>query len=70
MELEKKMFGINHCEAGLELIRYWKLPSLFGKGVEGHHGPKESNDLTSLADLIKTVVSQFRFYCLCERYSD
>jgi HDOD domain-containing protein len=37
LDLEKKRFGVDHCEAGRQLVEQWKLPSEFCVIAGRHH---------------------------------
>lgn len=39
---EKMIFGFDHCEAGEELARRWKLPHLITEAIKYHHNPHYS----------------------------
>ena len=51
LEVERKLFGWDHCEAGRQLILDWKLPSEFEQIVGDHHLPRKSGSW-GMADLI------------------
>ena len=50
---ERKMFGLDHCEAGRQLIADWKLPRCFDAVVSDHHSELRSDSAWNLAALIK-----------------
>ena len=39
---EREMFGLDHCEAGRQLIADWKLPQSFEAVVADHHSELRS----------------------------
>jgi len=39
LDLEKKRFGLDHCEAGRQLVEQWKLPPEFCIVAGRHHDP-------------------------------
>ena len=41
LEAERALFGLDHCEAGRQLVHDWKLPPEFDAVVAGHHTPRE-----------------------------
>jgi putative nucleotidyltransferase with HDIG domain len=49
---EKDLFGFDHCQAGRNLIRDWKLPSDFEAIVARHHSYTEPGDTWQTADVI------------------
>lgn len=53
LEGERNLFGVDHCEAGLQLIQDWKLPAEFEAVVAGHHEPFKTTGEWNLAELIK-----------------
>src|ERR1041385_5514791 len=62
LALERKNFGIDHCEAGAWLIENWKLPSVFLDVARYHHAPKaDGNDLTMLLHAACTVADRLGF---------
>lgn len=38
LTIEKKIFGMNHCEAGDALSRTWGFPESLGRCIHMHHG--------------------------------
>lgn len=44
MERERKLFGIDHCEAGGQLAAYWKLPKMFFAVTSRHHDAAEADE--------------------------
>jgi HD-like signal output (HDOD) protein len=49
--LEQELFGLDHCEAGRNLIKDWKLPSNF-EAIVSHHHPRRRQDEWNLPGLI------------------
>jgi putative nucleotidyltransferase with HDIG domain len=67
MDGERDLFGVDHCEAGLQLICDWKLPSEFNTVVSEHHQPILPGTPWSLAELIKVscaVADSIGYPCL------
>jgi len=54
LEGERTLFGVDHCEAGLQMIQDWKLPLEFEAVVSAHHEPIVHGAQWNLAQLIKT----------------
>ncbi len=52
LEVERKLFGWDHCEAGRQLIVDWKLPTEFEGIVADHHSPRKKDSSWGMADLI------------------
>jgi len=50
---EREMFGLDHCEAGRQLIADWRLPESFEAVVADHHSELRSDSAWNLAALIK-----------------
>ena len=48
LDLEKKRFGMDHCEAGRRLVEQWKLPQEFCVIAGRHHDPPSGVDLDAL----------------------
>ncbi|MCG6533740.1 MAG: HDOD domain-containing protein [Syntrophales bacterium LBB04] len=62
LELEKQMFGINHCEAGKELAVMWNLPGTLADSIYHHHCPeamKEDAELNHIVYLADLIMSRF-----------
>lgn len=53
LEAERDLFGLNHCETGLQLVGDWKLPQDFAPAVCEHHAPRRSDGAWNLTELIK-----------------
>ncbi len=54
LEAERALFGMDHCETGLQLVSDWNLPIDFESVVFAHHAARRSDGDWSLAELIKT----------------
>ncbi|MGA8041359.1 MAG: HDOD domain-containing protein [Terracidiphilus sp.] len=52
MEREREVFGKDHCEVGLELVREWKLPEDFEVIVAEHHAPPRQDGVWDMAALV------------------
>jgi HD-like signal output (HDOD) protein len=52
LQVERKMFGWDHCEAGRQLIAEWNLPSGYEAIVAKHHEPRQKSDSWNMSDLI------------------
>ncbi len=49
LRIERDLCGIDHCEAGSQLIEAWALPPLYMEIVSGHHNVQAgSHDIVSL----------------------
>lgn len=48
LDLEKKRFGVDHCEAGRQLVEQWKLPQDFWVAAGRHHDPPSGAPLDFL----------------------
>jgi putative nucleotidyltransferase with HDIG domain len=53
LEGERNLFGVDHCEAGLQMIQDWKLPAEFESVVAEHHDPIAPDNVWNLAELVK-----------------
>ncbi|MDR3724662.1 MAG: HDOD domain-containing protein [Terracidiphilus sp.] len=53
MECERELFGWDHCETGLELIKNWKLSEQFAVVIEHHHMEAESQAEWDLSQIVK-----------------
>jgi putative nucleotidyltransferase with HDIG domain len=53
LEEERGLFGLDHCEAGLQLIDNWLLPSEFKSIVANHHTYANSPNQWNMAELVK-----------------
>jgi putative nucleotidyltransferase with HDIG domain len=52
LQLERDLFGIDHCEAGKRLLSSWKLPPGFEAIVSRHHAARQENDVWDSPALI------------------
>jgi HD-like signal output (HDOD) protein len=52
LKAERELFGLDHCEAGRQLITDWNLPPEFEAIVADHHKPREKNSSWGMPDLI------------------
>lgn len=52
LKVERDLFGWDHCEAGLRLVRDWKMPPEFEAIVAEHHAPRRKDGPWGMADLI------------------
>jgi putative nucleotidyltransferase with HDIG domain len=52
LNVERKIFGCDHCEAGRKLVEDWKLPPEFDAIVAEHHASRQKNGPWEMADLI------------------
>jgi len=50
--IEKSTFGIDHCEAGGQLARNWKLPDSLFETMLHHHCPEKASEHTLLAHIV------------------
>lgn len=48
LDLEKKRFGMDHCEAGRRLVEQWKLPQEFCVVTGRHHDPPDGSPFDML----------------------
>lgn len=53
LEAERDLFGLDHCETGLQLVADWKLPDEFSAAVCEHHLPRRTDGAWNLSELIK-----------------
>ena len=53
LESERELFGVDHCEAGMQLIADWKLPPEFEAVIAGHHDPIVPGAEFNLGELVK-----------------
>ena len=44
LEAEKQAVGVDHCEAGFELARAWRLPAPLAEVIRFHHKPGEADE--------------------------
>jgi len=53
LEEERALFGWDHCETGMELIKDWKLPAEFSAVIAHHHTDREPQAEWNLGEAIK-----------------
>ncbi|MFZ1938676.1 MAG: HDOD domain-containing protein [Terracidiphilus sp.] len=53
LELERGLFGLDHCETGRQLIADWKLPENFEAVVADHLSARRTDDTWDVGELIK-----------------
>ncbi len=52
MELEKKVLGITHCEAGLLLAKKWHFPQALSQVIAHHHAPEQAESHDTLVCIV------------------
>lgn len=74
---EREMFGLDHCEAGRQLIADWKLPESFEAVVANHHSelrPDSPWNLEALVQVSCAMASAMGFAafpgCTAAKYSE
>lgn len=74
---EREMFGLDHCQAGQQLIADWKLPRSFEAVVADHHSELRSDRAWNLLALVKvscSMASAIGFApfpgCVAAKYSE
>lgn len=55
LDAERELFGLDHCETGMQLVTDWKLPGEFEAIVCEHHAPRRTDGAWSMAELIKVA---------------
>ncbi len=61
-EAEKQTLGFNHCDAGAELARYWKLPEVLVEVTKYHHSIQEATSGNKL--YVKVIhIADIIAYC-------
>jgi putative nucleotidyltransferase with HDIG domain len=77
LEEERALFGLDHCEAGLQLINNWLLPSEFRSIVAHHHAAADAEHHWDMAELVKVSCRMadavgFPAFagCACAAYED
>lgn len=61
-EMERRHFGIDHCEAGAWVIEQWKLPEAFVEVALRHHNPgQDCSDLTLMVSLASQIADRLGF---------
>jgi HD-like signal output (HDOD) protein len=48
LQRERELFGIDHCEAGRQLVIRWKLPTMFIAVTSRHHDTKVAGEPAAL----------------------
>ena len=63
LDLEKKRFGMDHCEAGRQLVEQWKLPPEFCVVAGRHHDPPSGAppDFLTLAHMACRLADTFGY---------
>ena len=51
IELERRMFGVDHAEIGAVILERWHLPSMHIQSVRNSHYLLEAKSITSLSEL-------------------
>ncbi|MDG2036332.1 MAG: HDOD domain-containing protein [Pseudomonadales bacterium] len=51
IELERRMFGVDHAEIGAAILERWHLPSMHIQSVRNSHYLLEAKSITSLSEL-------------------
>ncbi len=51
-ELEREMFGIDHCQTGLVLTERWELPDVIRDAILFHHSPGSARDNQEMVNLV------------------
>jgi len=54
LDLERKWFGVSHCELGMQLIEHWELDPLLAQAVRHHHD--EISLIRNAPELVKIVL--------------
>jgi HD-like signal output (HDOD) protein len=61
-EMERRHFGVDHCEAGAWLIGEWGLPKVFVEPALYHHNPPvDASELTIIVQLACQVADRLGF---------
>lgn len=50
---ESELFGLDHCQAGSQLVGAWNLPGDFQSTVAEHHLPRLDDGAWSMTELVK-----------------
>jgi len=53
LEAERNLFGLDHCEAGHQLITSWKLPENFAAVVVDHLSPRCPDEFWDVLEVVK-----------------
>lgn len=62
LDVEKKIFGIDHTQAGNMLAEMWSLPEPLAESIQYHHHPDDAvfnSDLTHTVHLADLLMSRF-----------
>jgi putative nucleotidyltransferase with HDIG domain len=77
LDVERKLFGWDHCETGRKLITDWKLPEHLEPVVADHHQARRADGKWDVAELVKVSCAMasavgFTAFPGCEppKYSD
>jgi len=54
-EIEQRILGFNHYDAGAELARLWHLPAIISETICQHCKPDSSSPYYLVADLVRTA---------------
>jgi putative nucleotidyltransferase with HDIG domain len=54
-EIERRLLGFDHYDAGAELARLWQLPSLIAETIGQHAKPNPENPHGRIADLVRSA---------------
>lgn len=52
IDSEKRILGINHCEAGIFLAKQWRLPETITQSIQFHHLPERAGKNRKLAFIV------------------
>ena len=52
LDVEKSLFGVNHCEIGMMICQKWKFPESLVEGIARHHTPVENGNLCRIGAFI------------------
>lgn len=71
LEPERALFGLDHCETGLQIVGEWRLPLEFASAVARHHGPRRTDGAWNTEELIKVSCKMasaagFRSFAGCQ----
>jgi len=55
LDAERELFGLDHCETGLQLVADWKLPREFEPIVSQHHACRRKDGAWNRAELVKVA---------------
>ena len=51
-EAERQTLGIDHAEAGAQILEKWSLPAVLVSAVRWHHDPDRSDPTSALVDVV------------------